>query len=154
MKTSELDREIRSRIESFLGDLSALVKRSALASITSVLGQADATAGAVAAGVRRGPGRPRKSGVPSPLVAPTKKPGAKRGRRPSAQVEQAGAMMLELVKAKPGLRLEEIARELKASTKVLKLPALKMVKARVLRTEGQKRGTKYFAGGKGKGRGK
>ena len=35
------------------------------------------------------------------------------------------------------------------STDVLKLPVMKLMAAKQLKTTGQKRGTKYFAGGRG-----
>lgn len=50
-----------------------------------------------------------------------------------------GDTVLAHVKANPGQRVEEIGRELGVATKDLTRP------------EGQKRGTKYFAGGRGGG---
>ena len=53
------------------------------------------------------------------------------------------------VRAHPGQGLIEIAKGLGVSTDVLKLPVMKLMAAKQLKTTGQKRGTKYFAGGRG-----
>jgi hypothetical protein len=47
-------------------------------------------------------------------------------------------------------RLEEIGRGLGTDTAGLKLPVKELMGSGRLRTEGKKRGTKYFAGGGGK----
>jgi hypothetical protein len=48
----------------------------------------------------------------------------------------------------PGLRIEQINTEMGTSTKDLALPIRKLIAAKEIRVEGQKRATKYFAGGK------
>ncbi len=68
-----------------------------------------------------------------------------RGKRTSAQVEAIGAKVLTHVRSKPGQRLEEIGRSLETPTGVLKLPISKLLAAKKLKTQGRKRGTKYFA---------
>jgi hypothetical protein len=50
----------------------------------------------------------------------------------------------------PGLRIEQINKELGTSTKELMLPIRKAIAAKVVKTEGERRATKYFAGGGGK----
>jgi hypothetical protein len=103
-----------------------------------------ATDGKVAAPARRGPGRPRKAAAAPAAAAPTK-PG-KRGRRSAADVEQVASQVLAYVQGNPGERLEEIGRGLKVDTAGLKGPIKVLIGTGRLRTEGQKRGTKYFAG--------
>ena len=73
----------------------------------------------------------------------------RRVRRSSADVEAVAAKILAYVKAKPGQRLEEIGRGLGVETAGLKRPVQVLFGTGQLRTEGQKRGTRYFAGGKG-----
>ena len=53
--------------------------------------------------------------------------------------------LLAYVKANPGERIEQIARGLGESTKVLKLPRQKLLLSKRLKVKGQRRGTKYFA---------
>jgi hypothetical protein len=141
MKTANLDREIRSRIDSFVGDLSQLVKIAALEAVHDALG-ANLEAGARADGSatarqpRRGAGRP-------PLVAA--KRGRRAGKRSSEAVLETAATTLAYIQANDGQRLEEIAKGLSVTTKELKLPIAKLLEQKKLKTKGQKRGTRYFA---------
>jgi hypothetical protein len=57
-----------------------------------------------------------------------------------------GQTVLAHVRSNPGQRLEEIGRALWGPTKGLKRPVSNLMEGGALRTEGQKRGTKYFAG--------
>lgn len=149
MNTQQLDTSIRSHIDQFLVSISTLVRQAAVEAVREALGAGD---GMVAAPARRGPGRPRKEAA---VAAPASKAraGGKRGRRSSADVEQVAAQVRDYVSANPGQRLEEIGRGLGADTAGLKRPIQALLAAGELRTEGQKRGTKYFPGGGSKSRG-
>jgi hypothetical protein len=139
---------IRTRIDSFLAELSELVRLAALGSVHAVL------SGEPAPGQRRGPGRPRGSGRPRKVAARVRRvvsPAGKRLRRSAGDLEQIAARVLAHVKANPGQRLEQIGRALKVDTAILKRPIQNLLAARKLRTKGQKRGTMYFAGGGGGG---
>jgi hypothetical protein len=138
------ENKLRSLVDQFVADLSARVHEEALETVRAALGQP-------AAKGKRGPGRPRKAG----RAKVGRKPGrAKAGRRSADEVASMGDTVLSHVKANPGQRLEEIGRELGVATKELKRPIANLMGGGSLRTEGQKRGTKYFAGkGKGKGKG-
>ncbi len=50
----------------------------------------------------------------------------------------------EYIKANPGRRMEAIAKALGAPTKELNLPVKKLLAAKKIRSEGQKRATEYF----------
>jgi hypothetical protein len=150
MKTSALDKDIRARVEGFLEELSQLVKQSTLHSVMAALGHSQAGP------ARRAPGRPRKMVGHAPVATAATRAGllakagakGKRGRRPSADIEKAGSTILALIRSKPGLRLEEIGKQLRVPTKGLKLPIAKLLKAKAVSTKGQKRGTRYFPKGK------
>jgi hypothetical protein len=139
MANNNTDQAIRSRIDSFLTELGALVRQSALEAVQEVLGEG--------APRRRGPGRPRGSGKRGP-GRPRKvgRPAGsgKRAKRSSEDVEAMAARVLAQVRSKQGQRLEEIGRAMKLPTKGLKLPIAKLLAAKKLRTKGRKRGTKYF----------
>lgn len=139
MNTPQLDASIRSEIDRFLVSISALVRQAAVEAVREALG---ADGEMRAASARRGPGRPRKAAAATP-AAPK---GRKRGRRSSADVEVVAAQVLAYVNANPGQRLEEIGRGMGTATAGLKRPIQGLLAAGELRTEGQKRGTKYFAG--------
>jgi hypothetical protein len=54
------------------------------------------------------------------------------------------AVTVSFVARKPGLRIEQINRELGASTKELMLPVRKLIAAGAINTKGAKRATQYF----------
>jgi hypothetical protein len=141
MPTKNTDHDIRSRIDSFLGELSLLVKRQALEAVHEVLGDGAARRrgpGRPRGSGRRGPGRPRKAGRARRARA------GKRIRRSAEDLAKIGARVLAQVRSKAGQRLEEIGRALKTDTAVLKKPVADLLKAKKLKTKGAKRGTKYF----------
>ena len=139
MANPSLDQEIQSRIQSFLDELSGLVKRQALEAVHEALGQS--------APARRGPGRPRKVSM-----RPGRRPKAmakrgvrgKRIRRSPEDLAKLQASLMSQIRSKKGQRLEEIGKALKTDTAVLKRPIAMLLAAKKVRTEGKKRGTKYF----------
>ena len=84
-RTSNLDAEIRSRIDAFLGDISTLVRQSALEAVRSALGENGTSSPA------RGPGRPRGSGARSAPAAAAPRARKKGGRRAAAASAQTSA---------------------------------------------------------------
>ena len=103
-RNNALDDEIRSRIESFIGELSALVKVAALEAVHSALGDA-----VDASPARRGPGRPR--GSTSSSNGRRRSSGApkrRRRRRGGTRADQA----LKHVTDNPGIRASEIASKM------------------------------------------
>ena len=68
------------------------------------------------------------------------------GRRSSDDVEATGAALLAYVKANPDQRVEQIAQGMGVSTKILKLPILKLLQRPAkLTRKGVRRGTSYRA---------
>src|SRR5688572_9169546 len=98
MSNTHLDREIRSRIDLFVNELSNLVKIAALESVASALGGAPS-----AAPRRRGPGRPRGS------TTRARSTNGRRGRRSSADLEGASQQVLAYIRDNPGQRVDQIA---------------------------------------------
>jgi hypothetical protein len=136
MTRSSLDTELRSKIDSFLGELSGLIKKSALDAVHAALGNGVAPA-------RRGPGRPRgNTKAASPAARAD-------GKRTPEQVAADAERIASYVRANPGSRLEQIAAGLGTGSQELKLPVIKLLASKALRKTGQKRGTQYFAGGGG-----
>jgi hypothetical protein len=81
-------------------------------------------------------------------------------RRSPEEIDRAAQALLSEIQSNPGLRVEQIGRALGAATKDLSLPLKKLLSQRMVRSEGQRRATRYFPaggsarGGRGKGRGK
>jgi len=148
---TDINSQINSRIQSFVAELSALVRAAALDSVQAALGGSPAPAKRgpgrpKGGGIRRGPGRPKGSGA-KPAAAGKPKRRAKGARRSSENVDATAAKFLAFVKANDGKRLEEIGKALGIDTADLKLPAQKLLAAKAVRTTGQKRGTKYHVAG-------
>jgi hypothetical protein len=146
MATSPLNSDIRSRIDAFVDELTSIVKAAALDSVRAALGESPMPA-------RRGPGRPPNAAAGARRGRP---PGSANkssagGKRSSEEVDQMAERIATFVKSNPGLGLEAIASGIGTSTKELKLPVIKLLANRTLRKTGEKRGTKYFAGGSGGG---
>ncbi len=148
MTQSNLNAEMRSRIDRFVAELSQLVKNSALESVRSALGETGAPTKRGPA--KRGPGRPPSTGVNAPATRPAAKRG---GKRTTEQVDQMAERLKTFVQSHPGLGLEAIGKGLNVSTHDLKLPVIKLLAARALSKKGEKRGTKYFPAGRASGGG-
>jgi hypothetical protein len=133
---SNLNSEIRSKIDAFVEQLTAHVKRAALESVREALGNGTAP-------MRRGPGRPPSSAPKAAARAD--------GKRTPEQVAADGERIASYVRQHPGQRLEQIAAGLGAHSETLKLPVIKLLASKALRKTGEKRGTQYFAGGGGGG---
>jgi hypothetical protein len=135
---TDLDREIRSCVDSFVIELSSLVRKAALESVQQALGGAPAPA-------RRG--RPPAKAKAAPAAAGRKTSGrGKRGRRSSALVNKMTEAALAYVSANPGCSVSEIGAALETSTKELRLPLMKLMADGKLHTKGEKRGTRYHGG--------
>jgi hypothetical protein len=162
--------EIRSHTEAFAATLTALVRKAALESVSAALGGVSVAAPAQVP-AKRGPGRPRKvAAAPAAKAAPVVKaapatkatrpaPTAKTSfskraaapkrasgeKRPPAELAKLTEKLGEYIKAHPGLRIEPIGKALSTPTKDLSLPIKKLLAAKKIRSEGQKRATEYFA---------
>lgn len=136
MATSTLDQQIRSRIDAFIEELSTLVREAALESVQAALG----------AGPARGPGRPRKAAAPA--SGDIRRRAVRRGRGGKRTSEEIDALAVKLhayVKSNPGNTIERIGKAIAIDTKELKLPVIKLLAEKKLKTTGQRRGTKYHA---------
>jgi hypothetical protein len=136
---ADIDRQIRDRINSFVYELTELVRRSALETISDALGTG-AASGATARqlGKLRG-GRSAKS-----FGAPGR---ARGGKRSADEIEAAGGAVLAHVRGNPGEGVEQISRALSIASRDLTLPIRKLVATGALVTQGHKRATKYFPAG-------
>lgn len=146
MDTKITTQEIRTRVDSFLAELSDLVNRSALEAVQAALGEGGAPKrrGRALGSARRGPGRPRKAMRRARrAVART----GKRIRRSAEDLETIAAQVLTYVKSNAGHRLEQIGKALQVDTGILKRPVANLLASKKLSTKGKKRGTMYFAGG-------
>lgn len=122
--------DLRARVDSFVADLSDLIRKSALDAVHSALGMS----------AKRGPGRPRGK-ANAPRAAKT----GKRAKRDPKAVMEVAARVHAAIKAKPGQSVEQIGAAMRMPTKALTLPIKKLLAAKQVKTKGQRRGTRYFA---------
>ena len=136
---TDVERQIRARVEAFVGELSGLVRQAALEAVQ------DALEGAPTAAPRRAAGK-------RPAAVTRSKRG---GRRSPNELNAMADQLMAAVTAQPGLRIEELGKAMEIPTRELALPVTKLIKAGKLRREGRKRATKYFpASARSRGGGK
>jgi len=135
---SDFQNEMNRTVQSFVTQISELARRAALDTLESAFG---------------GKGAGRSTTGASALVSTkaAELPRGKRGsKRTSADIEALSEQAISFIKASPGLRIEQINKELVTTTKDLALPLRKLVADGVVNTKGQKRSTTYFPGKKAK----
>jgi hypothetical protein len=145
---SDVENELRSRVDSFVTELSALIRRQALEAVEEVLKKGGGE-GVVARRVGRPPkaaeeakagkakGAPKAAGRP----AIKRKTGEKRTPEELSQITE---QVWNYIKSNPGQGVEAIAKSLQTSTKELTLPIRKLLSDKKVGSKGQKRATRYF----------
>jgi len=129
MANSDIDDRIRGMVESFAGELAALIRESAFETVRAALGDGGGGGGR---GRRGGLGLAGRSGR------------TKGAKRPPGEIAKLVGKLRDYVKAHPGQRIEQIAKGMNVSTRELNLPAKKLLAQKALKTRGEKRATKYF----------
>lgn len=144
MAKKDIHAQIDARVQEFVTDLTGLIRESAFEAVR------EAIEGAGGSGAPR---RRAASAAPAAGRRGSKKKASRRRtakgrrvRRSEEEIAALGETFLDYVKQNPGQRLEEIGVGLSIDTADLKRPVANLLEAGQLRTEGQRRGTKYFAG--------
>lgn len=135
---SDFQNEMNHTVQGFVAQITELARRAAIDTLESAFGgrapRRGANGVAAVAAVAR-IGRPR---------------GGRSGKRTPADLEALSEKFGSFVKANPGLRIEQINKQLGTTTKDLALPIRKLISDGTITTKGQKRSTTYFAGKKAK----
>lgn len=132
VKNSRSNDEIQTLLANFTNELTTLVRRSTLQQLQSVLGGPTTTSTTTPATMRK-----------VKVVRMGKRSAG--GKRTTEEVAQFGAMLLDFVTKKPGQRGEQIAEALKTDVKTMRLPMLRLIDEKKIKTKGQRRGMTYFA---------
>jgi hypothetical protein len=161
---SDHDNDLRSRVDAFVNELSALIRRQALEAVEEVLKKGEGEPAVVAPAAPAAPkrGRPTKAAVaarakaqakptpapaPAPAVSakavasPKRKAGEKRTPQQLAQITE---QTYNYIKSNGNQGVEQIAKALGTSTKELTLPIRKLLSDKKIASKGQKRATRYF----------
>jgi hypothetical protein len=127
-------------VTGFVATITQLARRAAIESLELAFGgpailNGDPTASnGTGGGAHQRVGRQR-AGRPS---------GVRSKKRTPGQMQALSERFTKFVKANPGLRIEQINRQLGTTTKDLALPIRKLVAESVIHAKGEKRSTKYF----------
>jgi hypothetical protein len=137
---NDFQTDMNRTVQGFVAQITELARRAALDTLESAFGRRaalgrSAAASAVAAVTGGQVGRPR---------------GGRGVKRTPADLEEVSGKFLAFVKSHPGLRIEQINKELGTTTKDLALPIRKLISEGQLKAKGKKRSTTYFAGKKAK----
>ncbi|MGK4001839.1 DNA-binding protein [Sorangium sp. So ce1036] len=149
---SNVETEIRSHVDTFVSQLSALVRKAALEAVADALREGQPVAAGVAAPRKAGgrakaapppPAEVKKAaGRPARAAKPARKKGEKRSKEELAAMTQR---VLEHIRANSGQGVEQIAKDLGTTTKELTLPIRKLLVEKKITSKGEKRATKYFS---------
>jgi predicted HTH transcriptional regulator len=131
---SDLNNQISKLVSEFVDNVTALARRAAVDTLTGALED-------------RGPRRRGLATSSEGIKAERRGKGAKRS---STQLDRLQSRVMEFVAANPGMRIEQINKELGTSTRDLQLPIRKLIASGSLKSKGEKRATTYFAGAKRK----
>jgi hypothetical protein len=141
---SDFQNEMNRTVQGFVAQITELARRAAIDTLESAFGSrgggggrngggaASAAVALAAAGLGR-VGRPR---------------GGRGAKRTAADLEALSQRFAAYVKSNPGLRIEQINKELGTSTKDLALPIRKLISEGQISAKGKKRSTTYFPGKK------
>jgi hypothetical protein len=123
-------REIQSLVDNFVADLSELAKRLAVDEIRAAFG---AGASLVSPASR--------------VSAPSEPSRGNRARRGQREIEALRGKVLAAIAERPGRRAEDINSTLGTKTPQIAQLLRRLVADQLVRTEGARRGTRYFATG-------
>ena len=136
---SEFQTEMNHTVQGFVAQITELARRAAVDTLESAFG-----GGAARARTMRTVIRSATSGVVR-VVGRRGRLGAKRS---AEDLDALSDKFASFVKANPGLRIEQINKQLGTSTKDLALPIRKLIAHRMISAKGNKRSTTYFPGRK------
>ena len=144
---SDFQNEMNRTVQGFVAQITELARRAAIDTLESAFGARSSGGGG---GGRNGGGA--ASAAVALAAAGLGRVGRPRGgrgaKRTAADLEALSQRFAAYVKSNPGLRIEQINKELGTSTKDLALPIRKLISEGQISAKGKKRSTTYFPGKK------
>ena len=132
---SDLQTQMNRVVAGFVAQITELARRAAIDTLEAALSGSEARRAATTTSA--GPGRVRGRGA----------------KRSPDELDKLAERFQTFVKENPGLRIEQINKQLGTTTKDLALPIRKLLAEGAVHAKGQKRSTTYFAGAGGGGGG-
>ena len=133
---SDFQNQMNRVVAGFVAQITELARRAAIDNLEAALSGTEA---------RRAP--------PTTSASPGRVRGRGAKRSPD-ELDKLAERFQTFVKENPGLRIEQINKQLGTTTKDLALPIRKLLAEGAIHAKGQKRSTTYFAGGGGGGGGR
>jgi hypothetical protein len=133
---SDFQNQMNRVVAGFVAQITELARRAAIDTLEAALSGSEARRGASAAPVAAA-GRVRGRGA----------------KRSPDELDKLAERFQAFVKENPGLRIEQINKQLGTTTKDLALPIRKLLAEGAIHAKGQKRSTTYYAGSGGSGGG-
>jgi hypothetical protein len=133
---SDFQNEMNRVVQGFVAQITELARRAAIDTLESAFGGRGGRSAPVAAALTANLGR-----VGRPR-------GGRGAKRSSADLEALSESFASFVGSNPGLRIEQINKQLGTTTKDLALPIRKLISEGRVKAKGQKRSTTYFPGKK------
>jgi hypothetical protein len=139
---ADFQKQVSHLVEVFVAQITAVARDAAVNTLNAAIDAANralqGTRVPGAATPRATPG----TRVVAPLPRSARPKGAK---RPQAELAVLQAHLADFIRLNPGLRVEELNRKMGTTTKDVANPLRKLIAEGVVRTEGEKRSTQYFA---------
>lgn len=145
-----LKSEIDALTAKFASELEALIRRAAVAAVTSSLGESSAPAAAPPRKPSRPAAKPSTGGIvkikaSQAVAAQARKKAGKRVRRSPRQLQAAAEKIFGYVRANPGANAEKIKKALGIASNEWSRPLALLLDAKRLVARGEKRSTTYTA---------
>jgi hypothetical protein len=137
---SNFQNDMNHTVQAFVAQITELARRAAVDTLESAFGARAGRTGGARAVVAAADG----------AASVGRRRGGRGAKRTAADLEALSEKFALFVKANPGLRIEQINKELGTSTKDLALPIRKLIADKMISAKGQKRSTMYFPGRKAK----
>jgi len=142
---TEIEQRINDLVSTFVTEITRLAREAAVDTLQRALA---GTGGAIVADIRVAGrrGRAAKAPATASAAAAAASRRAKGAKRPADEIVETKNKVHAFIKASPGQRIEQINKQLGTKTADLSLPLKKLLAEGSIRTEGERRATKYFPG--------
>jgi hypothetical protein len=134
---TDIEQRINDLVSNFINDITKLARQAAHDTLSQALA---GVGGTVVSDVRIPRGR---RGAALAFGFGSRAKGAK---RPANEIEKLKSAVHSFIKDHPGQRIEQINGQMGTRTSDLSLPLKKLISEGSIRTEGDRRATKYFPG--------
>ena len=131
---SDFQNEMNRVVQGFVAQITELARRAAIDTLESAFGG------------RSGRGAPAAVALAANLGRVGRPRGGRGAKRSSADLEALSERFASFVASNPGLRIEQINKQLGTTTKDLQLPIRKLIADGAVKAKGEKRSTQYFPG--------